>query len=195
MSDMSAANKSRRQKKGASNSGATAPATPALASTPVEASKVNAWHFFFSIVHFSLSLSILTNCFKQKHSTSPPSGPDSKRQLAVSNMEDELDSSGALDASIEEVDKDGRPVDLVPHYVEVLQASREAVETLNINAEKLNEIGGFLTGVIFLFLFFVLNFIPFRLRVSSLFSLNFGNFLLCSSRCRTAWKRSATPPS
>ena len=150
MSDMSAA-KSRRQKKGASNSGATAPATPALASTPVEASKVNAWHFFFSIVHFSLSLSILTNCFKQKHSTSPPSGPDSKRQLAVSNMEDELDSSGALDASIEEVDKDGRPVDVVPHYVEVLQASREAVETLNINAEKLNEIGGFLTGVIFLF--------------------------------------------
>ena len=160
MSDMSAANKSRRQKKGTSNSGATAPATPALASTPLEASKVNAWHFFFSIVHFSLSLSILTNCFKQKHSTSPPSGPDSKRQLAVSNMEDELDSSGALDASIEEVDKDGRPVDLVPHYVEVLQASREAVETLNINAEKLNEIGGFLTGVIFLFLFFVHNFIP-----------------------------------
>ena len=160
MSDMSAANKSRRQKKGTSNSGATAPATPALASTPVEASKVNARHFFFSIVHFSLSLSILTNCFKQKHSTSPPSGPDSKRQLAVSNMEDELDSSGALDASIEEVDKDGRPVDVVPHYVEVLQASREAVETLNINAEKLNEIGGFLTGVIFLFLFFVHNFIP-----------------------------------
>ena len=160
MSDMSAANKSRRQKKGTSNSGATAPATPALASTPVEASKVNARHFFFSIVHFSLSLSILTNCFKQKHSTSPPSGPDSKRQLAVSSMEDELDSSGALDASIEEVDKDGRPVDVVPHYVEVLQASREAVETLNINAEKLNEIGGFLTGVIFPFLFFVHNFIP-----------------------------------
>ena len=191
---MSAANKSRRQKKGASNSGATAPATPALASTPVEASKVNARHFFFSIVHFSLSLSILTNCFKQKHSTSPPSGPDSKRQLAVSNMEDELDSSGALDASIEEVDKDGRPVDVVPHYVEVLQASREAVETLNINAEKLNEIGGFLTGVIFLF-FSSFTILFLGLRVSSLFSLNFGNFLLCSSRCRTAWKRSATPPS
>ena len=191
---MSAANKSRRQKKGASNSGATAPATPALASTPVEASKVNARHFFFSIVHFSLSLSILTNCFKQKHSTSPPSGPDSKRQLAVSNMEDELDSSGALDASIEEVDKDGRPVDLVPHYVEVLQASREAVETLNINAEKLNEIGGFLTGVIFLF-FSSFTILFLGLRNSSLFSLNFGNFLLCSSRCRTVWKRSATPPS
>ena len=108
--------------------------------------------------------------------------------------EEELDSSGALDASIEEVDKDGRPLDPVPNYVEVLQATREAVDTLTINTEKLNEIGGFLTGVIFLF-FSSFTILFLGLRVSSLFSLNFGNFLLCSSRCRTAWKRSATPPS
>ena len=67
--------------------------------------------------------------------------------------EEELDSSGVLDASIEEVDKDGRPLDPVPNYVEVLQATREAVDTLTINTEKLNEIGGFLTRVIFLFSF------------------------------------------
>ena len=108
--------------------------------------------------------------------------------------EEELDSSGALDASIEEVDKDGRPLDPVPNYVEVLQATREAVDTLTINTEKLNEIGGFLTGVIFLF-FSSFTILFLGLRVSFLFSLNFGNFLLCSSRCRTAWKRSATPPS
>ena len=94
--------------------------------------------------------------------------------------EEELDSSGALDASIEEVDKDGRPLDPVPNYVEVLQATREAVDTLTINTEKLNEIGGFLTGVIFFF------FSSFSYFVPSLFNLNFGNFLLCSSRCRTA---------
>ena len=94
--------------------------------------------------------------------------------------EDELDSSGVLDASIEEVDKDGRPLDPVPNYVEVLQATREAVDTLTINTEKLNEIGGFLTGVI------SFSFLRFSFFVSSLFNSNFGNFLLCSSRCRTA---------
>ena len=73
--------------------------------------------------------------------------------------EDELDSSGVLDASIEEVDKDGRPLDPVPNYVEVLQATREAVDTLTINTEKLNEIGGFLTGVIS---FFISSFLVFR---------------------------------
>ena len=105
--------------------------------------------------------------------------------------EEELDSSGVLDASIEEVDKDGRPLDPVPNYVEVLQATREAVDTLTINTEKLNEIGGFLTGVIFIFFSLFLAFFS----VSSMFNSNFGNFLLCSSRCRTAWRRSATPPS
>ena len=60
MSDMSA-KQPRRQKKGASNSGATTPATPALASTPVETSKVNVWHFLFLVihfVHFNLSLQL-----------------------------------------------------------------------------------------------------------------------------------------
>ena len=75
--------------------------------------------------------------------------------------EDELDSSGVLDASIEEVDKDGRPLDPVPNYVEVLQATREAVDTLTINTEKLNEIGGFLTGVIFFFFSSFSYFVPF----------------------------------
>ena len=76
--------------------------------------------------------------------------------------EEELDSSGVLDASIEEVDKDGRPLDPVPSYVEVLQATREAVDTLTINTEKLNEIGGFLTGVISLFFFSSFSyFVPF----------------------------------
>ena len=51
MSDMSA-KQPRRQKKGAASSGTATPANPALASTPVEASKVNVWHFFSSIVHF-----------------------------------------------------------------------------------------------------------------------------------------------
>ena len=51
MSDMSA-KQPRRQKKGAASSGTATPANPALASTPVEASKVNVWHFFCSIVHF-----------------------------------------------------------------------------------------------------------------------------------------------
>ena len=103
--------------------------------------------------------------------------------------EDELDSSGVLDASIEEVDKDGRPLDPVPNYVEVLQATREAVDTLTINTEKLNEIGGFLTGVIS---FFISSFLVFF--VSSLFNLNFGNFLLCSSRCRTVRTRRKMRP-
>ena len=101
--------------------------------------------------------------------------------------EDELDSSGVLDASIEEVDKDGRPLDPVPNYVEVLQATREAVDTLTINTEKLNEIGGFLTGVIF-------SFLRFSFFVSSLFNSNFGNFLLCSSRCRTVRTRRKMRP-
>ena len=102
--------------------------------------------------------------------------------------EEELDSSGALDASIEEVDKDGRPLDPVPNYVEVLQATREAVDTLTINTEKLNEIGGFLTGVIFF------SFLRFSFFVSSLFNSNFGNFLLCSSRCRTVRTRRKMRP-
>ena len=101
--------------------------------------------------------------------------------------EEELDSSGVLDASIEEVDKDGRPLDPVPNYVEVLQATREAVDTLTINTEKLNEIGGFLTGVIF-------SFLRFSFFVSSLFNSNFGNFLLCSSRCRTVRTRRKMRP-
>ena len=104
--------------------------------------------------------------------------------------EDELDSSGVLDASIEEVDKDGRPLDPVPNYVEVLQATREAVDTLTINTEKLNEIGGFLTGVIS---FFISSFLVFFF-VSSLFNSNFGNFLLCSSRCRTVRTRRKMRP-
>ena len=102
--------------------------------------------------------------------------------------EEELDSSGALDASIEEVDKDGRPLDPVPNYVEVLQATREAVDTLTINTEKLNEIGGFLTGVI------SFSFLRFSFFVSSLFNSNFGNFLLCSSRCRTVRTRRKMRP-
>ena len=60
MSDMSA-KQPRRQKKGASNSGATTPANPALASTPVETSKVNVWHFLSLVihfVHFNLSLQL-----------------------------------------------------------------------------------------------------------------------------------------
>ena len=102
--------------------------------------------------------------------------------------EEELDSSGVLDASIEEVDKDGRPLDPVPNYVEVLQATREAVDTLTINTEKLNEIGGFLTGVI------SFSFPRFSFFVSSLFNSNFGNFLLCSSRCRTVRTRRKMRP-
>ena len=60
MSDMSA-KQPRRQKKGASNSGAATPANPALASTPVETSKVNVWHFLSLVihfVHFNLSLQL-----------------------------------------------------------------------------------------------------------------------------------------
>ena len=75
----------------------------------------------------------------------------------------------------------------MPNYVEVLQATREAVDTLTINTEKLNEIGGFLTGVIF-------SFLRFSFFVSSLFNSNFGNFLLCSSRCRTVRTRRKMRP-
>ena len=60
MSDMSA-KQPRRQKKGAASSGTATPANSALASTPVETSKVNVWHFLSLVihfVHFNLSLQL-----------------------------------------------------------------------------------------------------------------------------------------